>query len=130
MTIYKHDCLEGPTERLGDAWDCVKCRVRLLDAFRPAPEVSMPHLVLDGHGRTVDLNPAEPETARPDELHSAVSGAQPYSDGRPGGIWRAVCRCGWREEGKYARDTGEAPARKLAHLKVLEHLKNEGAVDE
>lgn len=40
----------------------------------------------------------------------------PDPDG-PGGYWLVCClTCGWEKEGRYARDSGEATALRLANL--------------
>lgn len=126
--IRKHPCLAGG-EKLGDAPDCPKCRVAMLDSFRrpadapetglrTAPNLFHPHLLLlpEDRTRTVEINP----------VHTVAYGAQPYTDGRAGGIWRAVCACGWRQEGQYAGPRYRAQAEETAQQYADRHLEDPG----
>lgn len=125
--IRKHQCLDGNTERLGDSWDCPKCRVALLDSFRTSPGIPEtglrttpnlfhPHLIVPPeHTRTVPLDVDEAE-------HTVIHGTQPFTDGRAGGIWRAVCRCGWRREGRYAGPRYRAQAEEVARQHADAHV--------
>lgn len=129
--IRKHQCLDGNMERLGDAPDCPKCRAALLDSFRSpadvpetglrtAPNLFHPHLLVPPeHARTVPLDPE-------DAGHTVVHGTQPYTDGRAGGIWRALCKCGWRREGRYAGPRYRAQAEDVAKQHADGHLAEAG----
>lgn len=122
-----HLCLARPEEGRsapGDQFDCPECRVVLLDAFRdpaPVPEpritstpgARFPHLIMGDSGRTVDLGTPPAAPCAP------VWGTHPEPNRSGGGIWRVVCNCGWRKEGRYglnARLRAEQVAREWAQV--------------
>jgi hypothetical protein len=145
VTIVKHYCLDGE-HRLGQEFDCPKCRVLLLEAFRSAPEAPdpleeakqrhpsgrLPHLSVPADSaRTVDLY-REPDDRRTDPFteeqenpaHITEHGVDPDPD-QPGGEWFVHCSCGWIETGHYARDgMGETTAGRLAKIKAQKHRDN------
>lgn len=135
----KHYPLGGASREThpGDQLDCEPCRAALLAAFRepadsdyppmnapvpPYKDGGLPHLFPGPeHTRTVDLS-----------AHQVESFVEPYPD-RPGGLWSAVCSCGWSKAGPYARDgAGEIVADRLAGAWADRHRKNplEGDEDE
>lgn len=111
-----HYCLARPeagdsTE--GDAPDCPDCREALLGAFRAPAEAP----------------PPPPETPPWNGQHVTHSVTRPYDD-HPGGLWEAVCTCGWSKAGPYARDgMGQTAAARLARLHADRHRANPLADD-
>jgi hypothetical protein len=137
---------EGPAHTGYEA-DCGLCRVALLEAFRAPADVPVqnarkaaearhpsgggPHLMLPP-GRTVPLYP-ETGSVYPDpdwldqdpdlSVHTTKHGIVNSTEG-PGGTWWADCSCGWEARGAFARDTGAAPAARLARIKADHHREN------
>lgn len=56
--------------------------------------------------------------------HSVMADTIPDEE-RPGGLWTAVCTCGWTKEGRYARtnEIAEAVALRLANAYGSGHEK-------
>jgi hypothetical protein len=122
MTIDRHSCLGGGLQ-LGDSFDCPKCWAELIKSLYPAAET--PHLIINDPGKTVDLDETLREVSPPRVEHHTMADTEPVDDG-PGGRWVVTCSCGWTDSGRYARDTGEAVALRLANLKGDQHEKDPG----
>jgi hypothetical protein len=125
--VFTHYCLDGAT-RPGQEFDCTACRTMLLEAFRSSPgapshrpdvpqqDGPRPHLVVPGDSApTVELDiepeddPYGPEagTTEPDadgEVHTTVASTTPFR-AQPGGVWKAVCTCGWSAHGMYRHES-------------------------
>lgn len=82
----------GPAHE-GHEFDCGVCRAVLLEAFRAPAAPDRPAALTRPPGWALPDHPL---------THNPAFGAS-------GGVWRAVCSCGWRKEGPYrgSDKTGE-----------------------